>query len=361
PPPPPSPPPEEGRILERRTSYLTKGHPWPEQSHIPKASRTPRSTVCSRPSTRSTPWCCTPPSAPARSTRTTRSSPRACWSSSARSWTSRTRRSRSPSRCARSTRTSSRSVRSTRRSTPRRTSRIPTPRPRCCSATTPPRSRRPTSRSDPGPPPVDPMNSELRTLAGARVLVGVGGGIAAYKTAHLVRGLVGDGADVRVVPTRSSLEFVGAATWEALSHHPVLTSVFEDVEEVAHVRLGQEADLVVIAPATADLLARLRMGRADDLLAASALVTRAPIAVAPAMHTEMWEHPSTVENVAVLRERGLTVLEPADGRLTGPDSGPGRLPEPEAILDAARAAIAAPHDERGAVRRDLLGRELLIT
>ena len=205
------------------------------------------------------------------------------------------------------------------------------------------------------------MNSELRTLAGARVLVGVGGGIAAYKTAHLVRGLVRDGADVRVVPTRSSLEFVGAATWEALSHHPVLTSVFEDVEEVAHVRLGQEADLVVIAPATADLLARLRMGRADDLLAASALVTRAPIVVAPAMHTEMWEHPSTVENVAVLRERGLTVLEPADGRLTGPDSGPGRLPEPEAILDAARAAVAAPRDERGAVRRDLLGRELLIT
>src|SRR5699024_2001069 len=195
----------------------------------------------------------------------------------------------------------------------------------------------------------------------ARVLVGVGGGIAAYKTAHLVRGLVGDGADVRVVPTRSSLEFVGAATWEALSHHPVLTSVFEDVEEVAHVRLGQEADLVVIAPATADLLARLRMGRADDLLAASALVTRAPIVVAPPMHTEMWEHPSTVENVAVLRERGLTVLEPADGRLTGPDSGPGRLPEPEAILDAARAAIAAPRDGRGAVRRDLVGRELLIT
>src|SRR5699024_1517886 len=385
-----SPPPEEGRILERRTSYLTKGHPWPEQSHIPKASRTPRSTVCSRPSTRSTPWCCTPPSAPARPTRTTRSSPRACWSSPARSWTSRTRRSRSPSRCARSTRTSSRSVRSTRRSTPRRTSRIPTPRPRCCSATTPPRSRRPTSRSDPGPPPVDPMNSELRTLAGARVLVGVGGGIAAYKTAHLVRGLVGDGADVRVVPTRSSLEFVGAATWEALSHHPVLTSVFEDVEEVAHVRLGQEAELVVIAPATADRLAGLRMGRADDLLAASAPVTRAQTAGAPAMHTEMRahraaapappprrparrlvcapplpralrEHPSAVESVPVLRGRGLTVPAPADGRLTGPDSGPGRLPEPEAILDAARAAIAAPRDGRGAVRRDLVGRELLIT
>ena len=108
------------------------------------------------------------------------------------------------------------------------------------------------------------MSSVLRTLAGARVLVGVGGGIAAYKTAHLVRGLVGEGADVRVVPTASSLEFVGAATWEALSHHEVLTSVFEDVDEVAHVRFGQEADLLVIAPATADLLARLRIGRADD-------------------------------------------------------------------------------------------------
>ncbi|MDN5898535.1 MAG: bifunctional phosphopantothenoylcysteine decarboxylase/phosphopantothenate--cysteine ligase CoaBC [Brachybacterium sp.] len=205
------------------------------------------------------------------------------------------------------------------------------------------------------------MSSQLRTLAGARVLVGVGGGIAAYKTAHLVRGLVGDGADVRVVPTTASLEFVGAATWEALSHHPVLTSVFEDVEEVAHVRLGQQADLVVIAPATADLLARLRIGRADDLLTASALVTRAPIVVAPAMHTEMWEHPSTIENVAVLRERGLTVLDPAVGRLTGPDSGPGRLPEPEAILEASRAAVAAPRDEHGAVRRDLVGRDLLIT
>ncbi|HJG53074.1 MAG TPA: bifunctional phosphopantothenoylcysteine decarboxylase/phosphopantothenate--cysteine ligase CoaBC, partial [Brachybacterium faecium] len=205
------------------------------------------------------------------------------------------------------------------------------------------------------------MSSVLRTLAGARVLVGVGGGIAAYKTAHLVRGLVGEGADVRVVPTASSLEFVGAATWEALSHHEVLTSVFEDVDEVAHVRFGQEADLLVIAPATADLLARLRIGRADDMLTASALVTRAPLVVAPAMHTEMWEHPSTRENVAVLRERGVTVLEPAVGRLTGPDSGPGRLPEPEALLAAARAAIAAPRDAAGAVRRDLLGRELLIT
>ena len=200
-----------------------------------------------------------------------------------------------------------------------------------------------------------------RPLAGARVLIGVGGGIAAYKTAHLVRGLGGVGADVRVLPTAAALAFVGAATGEALSHHPVLTSVFEDVDEVAHVRFGQEADLVVIAPATADLLARMRIGRADDLLTASLLVTRAPVVVAPAMHTEMWEHPSTRENVAVLRERGITVIEPAVGRLTGPDSGPGRLPEPTAILEAARAAITAPRDQHGAVRRDLSGRELLIT
>ncbi|MFC7457864.1 bifunctional phosphopantothenoylcysteine decarboxylase/phosphopantothenate--cysteine ligase CoaBC [Brachybacterium sp. GCM10030267] len=205
------------------------------------------------------------------------------------------------------------------------------------------------------------MSSVVRTLEGARVLVGVGGGIAAYKTAHLVRGLVAAGADVRVLPTASSLEFVGAATWEALSHHPVRTSVFEDVDEVAHVRVGQDADLVVIAPATADLLARLRIGRADDLLTASLLVTRAPVLVAPAMHTEMWEHPSTRENVQVLRERGVSVLEPAVGRLTGPDSGPGRLPEPDALLEAAHAAIAAPRDAHGAVRRDLAGRQLLIS
>src|SRR5690606_16249909 len=152
------------------------------------------------------------------------------------------------------------------------------------------------------------MSLAPRALDGARVLVGVGGGIAAYKTAHLVRGLVGAGDEVRVIPTESSLAFVGAATWEALRHHVVRNSVFEDVDEVAHVRLGQEADLLVIAPATADLLARLRMGRADDLLTASALVARGPVVLAPAMHTEMWEHPATRENVQVLRERGVIVL-----------------------------------------------------
>lgn len=205
------------------------------------------------------------------------------------------------------------------------------------------------------------MTVPATDLRGARVLVGIGGGIAAYKAAHLVRGLVGAGAQVRVVPTEASLEFVGRATWEALSHHPVLTSVFEEVDEVAHVRHGQEADLVVIAPATADLLARMRIGRADDMLTASLLVTRAPVVVAPAMHTEMWQHPATVENVQVLRERGVTVLEPAIGRLTGPDSGPGRLPEPEAILEAARAVLAAPRSADGGAGRDLAGRRVLIT
>ncbi|MBK0329924.1 bifunctional phosphopantothenoylcysteine decarboxylase/phosphopantothenate--cysteine ligase CoaBC [Brachybacterium sp. MASK1Z-5] len=198
-------------------------------------------------------------------------------------------------------------------------------------------------------------------IRGARVLLGVSGGIAAYKAAHVVRGLVASGADLRVVPTASSLEFVGAATWEALSHHPVTTSVFEDVDEVAHVRLGQEADLVLVVPATADLLARVRGGRADDLLSATLLMAGPRALLAPAMHTEMWENPATRENVAVLRERGVRVLEPAVGRLTGPDSGPGRLPEPEAILDAARAQLTAPRDERGAVVPDLEGARVLIS
>lgn len=210
---------------------------------------------------------------------------------------------------------------------------------------------------------VDPTSRQ--DLAGARVVVGVSGGIAAYKAAHLVRGLVASGADVQVIPTPSSLAFVGAATWEALSHRKVITSVFEDVEEVAHVAIGQQADLVIVAPATADLLARGRMGRADDLLTATLLVTRAPVLLAPAMHTEMWENPATVENVAVLHEeRGMHVLEPAVGRLTGPDTGPGRLPEPEAILEAARALIGAPRRPEGRVsrvHRDLQDVRVVIT
>lgn len=172
------------------------------------------------------------------------------------------------------------------------------------------------------------------------VLLGVSGGIAAYKVPAVLRLFTEAGHDVRVVPTRSALEFVGAATWEALSGHPVTTSVFDDVASVEHVRLGQQADLVVVAPATADLLARAAAGRADDLLTASLLVARCPVLLVPAMHTEMWLHPATQANVATLRERGVHVLEPDSGRLTGPDTGPGRLPEP---ADIARAALELVH------------------
>lgn len=190
-----------------------------------------------------------------------------------------------------------------------------------------------------------------------RIIVGVAGGIAAYKACSLVRQLSEAGHDVRVVPTESALRFVGAATFEALSGHPVRTGVFEDVPEVPHVRLGQEADLVVVAPATADLLARAAAGRADDLLTATLLTARCPVIFAPAMHTEMWLHPATADNVATLRRRGVVVLEPASGRLTGTDSGPGRLPEPEEITTFAELLLARPD----AMPYDLHGLKVLIT
>ena len=176
----------------------------------------------------------------------------------------------------------------------------------------------------------------------ARIIVGVTGGIAAYKACQVIRNLReadGGAHDVTVVPTENALKFVGRATFEALSGNPVTTSVFEMVDEVRHVWLGQHADLVVVVPATADFLARLTAGRSDDLLAATCLTTTAPIVVAPAMHTEMWRNPATVANVATLRERGITVLEPASGRLTGKDSGPGRLPEAEQIVQMALARL----------------------
>ena len=164
-----------------------------------------------------------------------------------------------------------------------------------------------------------------------RIVVGVTGGIAAYKACTVGRQLTEAGHSVRVVPTESARQFVGAATFEALSGNPVHTGVFNDVYEVPHVRIGQEADLVVVAPATADLLARAVAGRADDLLTATLLTARCPVLFAPAMHTEMWFHPATCDNVATLRRRGVVVLEPASGRLTGADSGAGRLPEAEEI------------------------------
>ena len=175
-----------------------------------------------------------------------------------------------------------------------------------------------------------------------RVVLGVAGGIAAYKAAALLRDLVEAGHDVTVVPTASALEFVGAPTWAALSHHPVASDVWTAAEDVPHVRLGREADLVVVAPATADLLAKAAHGLADDLLTNTLLTARCPVLFAPAMHTEMWEHPATVANVATLRARGAVVLEPASGRLTGADTGKGRLPEPDEIARLAELLLPAP-------------------
>ncbi|MCX6431927.1 MAG: bifunctional phosphopantothenoylcysteine decarboxylase/phosphopantothenate--cysteine ligase CoaBC, partial [Actinobacteria bacterium] len=169
----------------------------------------------------------------------------------------------------------------------------------------------------------------------SRVVLGVAGGIAAYKACEVLRGLTESGCDVTVVPTAAALNFVGAATWSALSGRPVATDVWQDAHRVPHVRLGQEADVIVVAPATADLLARATHGIADDLLTNVLLTARCPVILAPAMHTEMWEHPATRRKVALLRERGMLVLDPADGRLTGSDSGKGRLPQPAAIVAAA--------------------------
>jgi phosphopantothenoylcysteine decarboxylase/phosphopantothenate--cysteine ligase len=190
------------------------------------------------------------------------------------------------------------------------------------------------------------------------IVLGVSGGVAAYKAALLLRAFTEAGHDVRVVPTPGALHFVGAATFEALSGNPVTSDVWSDVPEVAHVRIGQNADLVVVAPATADLLARAAMGRADDLLTATLLTASCPVVFVPAMHTEMWLHPATQENVATLRRRGAIVLPPAVGRLTGPDSGPGRLPEPADI--AALATVVLEHGA-DALAPDLAGRRVVIS
>ncbi|MET3974471.1 bifunctional phosphopantothenoylcysteine decarboxylase/phosphopantothenate--cysteine ligase CoaBC [Cellulosimicrobium sp. TH-20] len=203
-----------------------------------------------------------------------------------------------------------------------------------------------------------------------RIVLGVSGGVAAYKAVLLLRLLREQGHRVRVVPTASALRFVGAPTWEALSGEPATDQVFEDVEHVPHVALGQGADLVVVAPATADLLARAAAGRADDLLTSTLLTARCPVVMAPAMHTEMWEHPATVANVATLRARGVHVIEPASGRLTGADTGPGRLPEPDEIarvalavvadVSRADAADAGAGTDRGPVQ-DLVGRRVVVS
>ena len=187
-----------------------------------------------------------------------------------------------------------------------------------------------------------------------RVVLGVAGGIAAYKAVELLRRLTESGHDVTVVPTSAALQFVGAPTWSALSGKPVAQDVWQDVHEVPHVRLGQSADLVVVAPATADLLARAAHGLADDLLTNVLLTARCPVLLAPAMHTEMWEHAATQANVATLRSRGVLVLEPAVGRLTGRDSGKGRLPEPAEVFEAALRALTPR-------ARDLVGRRVVVS
>jgi phosphopantothenoylcysteine decarboxylase/phosphopantothenate--cysteine ligase len=187
--------------------------------------------------------------------------------------------------------------------------------------------------------------------------LGVAGGIAAYKVADLLRKLTESGHEVTVVPTDAALRFVGAPTWAALSRHPIATDVWTGAEDVPHVQLGRDADLVVVAPATADMLARAAHGIADDLITNTLLTARCPVLYVPAMHTEMWEHPATAENVATLRRRGVAVLEPAIGRLTGADSGKGRLPEPAEIAQLADLLLRRPD----ALPPDLVGRHVLVT
>ncbi|MEI2270262.1 bifunctional phosphopantothenoylcysteine decarboxylase/phosphopantothenate--cysteine ligase CoaBC [Microbacterium sp. No. 7] len=182
------------------------------------------------------------------------------------------------------------------------------------------------------------------------VVVGVSGGIAAYKTVQVVRALVTNGHEVHVVPTEDSLRFVGTATWEAISRHPVTTSVHDDVAEVRHVALGTQADLVIVAPATANTLAKMAAGISDNLLGVTLLATTAPVVVAPAMHTAMWDHAATQANISTLRSRGVHIVGPADGPLTGGDSGPGRMVEPDEIVAAALAAAGAPASDLADLR-----------
>jgi len=191
-----------------------------------------------------------------------------------------------------------------------------------------------------------------------RVILGVGAGIAAYKSCELLRLLTESGHRVRVVPTPDALRFVGEATWAALSGEPVPSGIWEDVHDVPHVRLGQTADLVFVAPATADLMARAATGQSGDLLTAVLLTARCPVVFAPAMHTEMWEHPATQANVSALRSRGAVVLEPASGRLTGADSGPGRLPEPAELFAVALRVLARGAEGLGL---DLSGRRVVVS
>lgn len=185
-----------------------------------------------------------------------------------------------------------------------------------------------------------------------RIVVGITGGIAAYKAVNVVRAFVLAGHDVQVIATEAALRFVGRPTLEAISRNPVHSELYEGVAEVRHVALGQRAELIVIAPATANSIAKLAHGLADDLLGNTVLASTAPLVVAPAMHTEMWQHPATAANVALLLDRGATVVGPASGQLTGSDSGPGRMAEPDDIVAAALGAVGP---------QDLVGRRVVVT
>ena len=184
------------------------------------------------------------------------------------------------------------------------------------------------------------------------VVLGITGGIAAYKAVGVARAFVVAGHDLHVVATDGALRFVGRPTLEAISRNPVHTDLYEGVAEVRHVALGQRADLIVIAPATAHTIASLAAGLAGDLLGTTVLASTAPLVIAPAMHTEMWEHPATVANIATVRSRGVTVVGPSSGRLTGTDVGTGRMSEPDAIVSAALAVVGP---------RDLAGRHFVIS
>jgi phosphopantothenoylcysteine decarboxylase/phosphopantothenate--cysteine ligase len=194
----------------------------------------------------------------------------------------------------------------------------------------------------------------------SRIVLGVSGGIAAYKACEILRRLTEGGHDVTVVPTANALRFVGETTFAALSGKPLATDVFTSADRIPHVRLGREADLVLVAPATADLIARQAAGRADDLLTNVLLTATCPVLVCPAMHTEMWQHPATTQNVATLRSRGIVVLDPASGRLAGADSGVGRLPEPGEIVGIAEALLEGDVSIRAA-ERDLTGLSVVVS
>lgn len=188
---------------------------------------------------------------------------------------------------------------------------------------------------------------------GRELILGIGAGIAAYKSCELLRRLLDNGFLVTVVPTPNSLNFVGSATWQALSHRPVYSQVWENIPDIPHIALGEKAHLILIAPATADLMARIAHGRADDLLTNTVLSSTAPILMIPAMHPKMWLNPATVENVKTLRDRGIFIMEPSIGRLTGSDVGVGRFPETQEIIDFI--------EESYGYSSDLLGKKVVIT